>query len=82
MSPIPGSDWECEKIAITGPPIKTEQGWFLIYHGVNKEKVYCLGVALLDLNDPSKVIARQSELILEPELNWEVNGYIPNVVFG
>lgn len=82
MSPIPDSNWECEKIGIAGPPIKTDQGWFLIYHGVNKEKVYCLGAALLDLNDPSKVIARQAEPILEPELDWEVNGYVPNVVFG
>lgn len=44
--------------------------------------MYRLGAALLDLNDPTKVLARQSEPILEPELEWEVNGYIPNVVFS
>ena len=37
---------------------------------------------LLDLDDPTKVIARQAEPILEPELDWEVNGYVPNVVFS
>jgi len=46
------------------------------------EKGYCLGAALLDLDDPSKVLARQVEPILEPELDWEVNGYIPKVVFS
>lgn len=82
MEPILDSVWESEKIGIGGPPIKTEQGWLLIYHGVSKNKVYSLGAALLDLNDPTKVIARQAEPILEPELDWEVNGYIPNVVFA
>ncbi|GAG85767.1 unnamed protein product, partial [marine sediment metagenome] len=82
MKPIPDSDWEYNKIGIAGPPIKTEQGWFLIYHGTSNEKDYCLGAALLDLDDPSKVLARQAEPILEPELDWEVNGYIPKVVFS
>ncbi|RLC97935.1 MAG: glycosidase, partial [Chloroflexi bacterium] len=40
------------------------------------------GIALLDRDDPTRVIARQSEPILEPELNWEVNGFVPNVVFS
>ena len=78
----PESRWENEKIGIAGPPIRTPQGWFLIYHGVNKEKRYCLGAALLDLENPEKVIARQSETILEPELDWEINGYVSNVVFS
>jgi predicted GH43/DUF377 family glycosyl hydrolase len=81
MKPIPDSDWEYNKIGIAGPPIKTEQGWFLIYHGTSSEKGYCLGAALLDLDDPSKVLARQNEPILEPELDWELNGYIPNLPF-
>ncbi|MEA2022322.1 MAG: glycosidase, partial [Candidatus Caldatribacteriota bacterium] len=69
-------------IGIAGPPIKTEQGWFLIYHGTSREKGYCLGAALLDSYNPSNVLARQSEPILEPELDWEINGYIPKVVFS
>ncbi len=82
MSPLPSSEWEHNKIGIAGPPIKTEKGWLLIYHGTSKEKRYCLGAALLDLDDPSIVIARQKEPILEPELDWEVNGCVPNVVFS
>jgi len=82
MKPIPDSNWEYDKIGIAGPPIKTNQGWFLIYHGTSKEKGYCLGAALLDLNDPSRVIVRQSEPILEPQLDWEITGYIPKVVFS
>lgn len=81
MSPIPGT-WESKKIGIAGPPIKREDGWLLIYHGVDDNNVYRLGAALLDLNDPSKVIARQKEPILEPELDWEINGLVPNVVFS
>ena len=82
MKPMPHSEWESVKIGAAGPPIKTEDGWFLIYHGVSEHRRYCLGAALLDLKDPSKVIARQAEPILEPELDWEINGHVPNVVFS
>jgi len=82
MKPISDSGWEYNKIGIAGPPIKTEYGWLLIYHGTSNEKGYCLGIALLDLDDPSKVLARQAEPILEPELEWEANGHIPKVVFS
>ena len=82
MKALPDSSWENEKIGIGGPPIKTDEGWLLIYHGVSKDHRYSLGIALLDINDPTKVIARQTEPILEPELDWEVNGYVPNVVFS
>ncbi|WP_026487091.1 glycoside hydrolase family 130 protein [Caldanaerobius polysaccharolyticus] len=81
MSPIPGT-WESKKIGIAGPPIKREDGWLLIYHGVDDNNVYRLGAALLDLRDPSKVVARQAEPILEPELKWEKEGLVPNVVFS
>jgi predicted GH43/DUF377 family glycosyl hydrolase len=82
MEAKPDSEWESEKIGIAGPPIKTGAGWLLIYHGVSASHHYSLGIALLDLNDPSKVIARQSQPILEPELEWEVHGHVPNVVFS
>ena len=82
MEALPGSDWENEKIGIGGPPIKTDEGWLLIYHGVSKQKQYSLGIALLDLDNPSKVLKRQAEPILVPELDWEMNGYVPNVVFS
>jgi predicted GH43/DUF377 family glycosyl hydrolase len=85
MTTLPDSDWENTKVGAAGPPLKTDDGWLLIYHGVGGEdgdRRYSLGVALLDLQDPARVIARQAEPILEPELDWEVNGYVPNVVFS
>jgi predicted GH43/DUF377 family glycosyl hydrolase len=82
MGPVTSSDWEDHKIGIGGPPIKTKDGWLLIYHGVNHDHVYSLGIALLDSDDPSKVVARQKEPILVPDLPWEKEGHIPNVVFS
>ena len=80
--PLPDSDWESVKIGIAGPPIRTPDGWFLIYHGVAEGPRYSLGAMLLDLDDPGIVLARQSEPILEPELDWEIHGHVPNVVFS
>ena len=82
METLPHSDWQSVKIGAAGPPIKTESGWLLIYHGVSAGHRYCLGAALLDLADPSRVIARQASPILEPELGWELTGHVPNVVFS
>ncbi len=81
MRPRPGT-WEHLKIGIAGPPEKTPYGWLLIYHGVDADKVYRLGVALLDLENPARVIKRQDEPILEPEEEWELHGDVPNVVFS
>lgn len=53
----------------------------MIYHGVSIESIYRAGAALLDLNDPSKVLARTKEPILEPEMEFEKHGTVPNVVF-
>jgi beta-1,2-mannobiose phosphorylase / 1,2-beta-oligomannan phosphorylase len=86
MQPVPGSNWEGIKIGIAGPPFKTKDGWVLIYHGVGTNaaglNVYSLGIALLDGNDPEEVLFRQTSPILEPELAWEINGYVPNVIFS
>ncbi len=82
MGPVLSSEWESKKIGIAGPPVKTKEGWLLIYHGVSNDHVYSLGIALLDLNNPSKVLHRQIEPILEPELSWEKEGHVPNVVFS
>jgi len=81
METIPGG-WESRKIGIAGPPHLTEEGWVLFYHAVDEHKVYRLGVALLDRDDPTKVLARYGHPILEPELEWERNGLVPNVVFS
>ncbi len=77
----PEEDWEAVKIGAGPPPIKTEKGWLLIYHGVDENYVYRAGVALLDLEQPWKVIAKSSEPILEPKEEYEKEGDVPNVVF-
>jgi len=77
----PCENWEEKKIGAGAPPIKTEKGWLLIYHGVDEDSVYRLGAAMLSLDDPSKVIYRHPEPILEPERDYEIRGEVPNVVF-
>ena len=62
-------------------PICTEEGWLEIYHGADYQNRYCLGALLLDLNDPSKVIARSKEPIMEPVAPYEQTGFFGNVVF-
>ncbi len=81
MRPRPDA-WDSYKIGANGPPFKTDAGWLFFYHGFAKDKVYRLGVALLDLNDPTVVLKRQGEPILEPEEDWELHGDVPNVVFS
>jgi len=76
------NSWQSFKIGINGGPLKTEHGWLLFYHGVDKKKVYRLGLALLDLNDPAKVLKRYDSFIMEPELDWEKKGAVNNVVFS
>lgn len=66
------------------PPIETEQGWLLIYHGVHdttKGYVYSACAALLDLNNPEKEIARLPYALFTPEYDWELHGVVDNVVF-
>ncbi len=77
----PEEDWEALKIGAGTPPIKTKQGWLLIYHGVSRDKVYRAGAALLDLNDPSKILGRTKKPILEPRERYERYGDVDNVVF-
>lgn len=62
-------------------PIRTDEGWLEIYHGADSSNRYCLGAMLLDLKDPSKVLARSSEPIMEPVAPYEQTGFFGNVVF-
>jgi len=73
--------WDSKKIGIAGVPIKTKAGWLLFYHGVGEDVYYRLGVALLDLKNPTRIISRTNETILEPEKKYEREGHVPNVVF-
>jgi len=76
--------WD-ERIGAGPPPIKTKQGWLVIYHGVathfSSSNIYQAGAFLLDLDDPSKVIARTRHNILEPREIYETVGQVANVVF-
>lgn len=74
--------WDSVRVGAGAAPIKTEKGWLEIYHGANADNRYCLGALLLDLNDPSKVIARSEEPIMEPLAPYEQTGFFGNVVFS
>jgi len=73
--------WDSGRVGAGAAPIKTEQGWLEIYHGATPEHRYCLGAFLLDLGDPSKVIARTDEPIMEPIEPYETSGFFGHVVF-
>lgn len=75
----PKEKWEKQKIGTGTPPIKTEKGWLVFYHGVDEENVYRAGAALLDLENPGKEIGRT--FLFGPEYPWEVEGNVNNVVF-
>lgn len=73
--------WENQKIGGSVPPIKTDKGWLLLYHAVDDKFVYRGSVALLDINNPSKVLARIPYPLLEPVEEYELFGDVNNVVF-
>jgi len=82
--------WDSRKIGIAAPPLRIEEGWLLLYHGssernrrsIRRSRVYRLGAIILDEDDPRKVLYRSKEPILEPEEDYELYGYVPNVVFS
>ncbi|MFW6033234.1 MAG: glycosidase, partial [Phycisphaeraceae bacterium] len=84
----PAFDWENNRIGGSSPPIRTEAGWLVFYHGVEtldasvRRVCYRMGAAMLDGSDPTRVIARCDHPLFEPEAYYEkVGAYIPNVVF-
>ncbi|OIN58767.1 hypothetical protein BLX24_13725 [Arsenicibacter rosenii] len=76
----PAFGWETVQLGNCGSPIKTEQGWLVLTHGVGPLRRYAIGVMLLDLQDPTRVIGRLAKPIIEP-LESEREGYVPNVVY-
>lgn len=80
LSARPGY-WDSNRIGAGAPPVKTEQGWLEFYHGVDDRKHYHLGAVLLDLDDPSKVLAQSRRPFLSPEEEYERVGLVPYVVF-
>jgi predicted GH43/DUF377 family glycosyl hydrolase len=76
----PEFPWEFVQIGNCGSPIELDEGWLLLTHGVGPVRKYSIGAALLDKNDPSRVIARSREPLLRPRPS-EREGYVPNVVY-
>ena len=76
------NSWDSAKVGISAPPIKTKNGWLLLYHGVSRShSTYRVGAVLLDLNDPAIVLARTTDPIFEPQEFYEKIGVVNNVVF-
>ena len=76
----PGT-WESARVGTGAAPIRTDAGWLEIYHAADAQHRYCLGVLLLDLDDPYKVVARSREPIMAPSAPYELTGFFGNVVF-
>lgn len=74
--------WESKKVGGSTPPLKTDKGWLALYHGVSKEdNAYRVGALLLDLENPSKILARTKDFIMEPEFDYETAGFYNGCVF-
>jgi len=79
-----GAWWDANKIGLSPPPIETPEGWLIIYHGVRETPAGCLyrlGLALLDLEDPCRVVLRGDEWIFGPDEPYERAGDVSDVVF-
>ncbi|MCD5396210.1 MAG: hypothetical protein LR000_00860 [Candidatus Pacebacteria bacterium] len=73
--------WDSKKVGAAAPPIKTKKGWIMFYHGISEDGVYRVGAVLLDLKNPTKILARTFYPLLEPETPYEKEGIVNNVVF-
>jgi predicted GH43/DUF377 family glycosyl hydrolase len=79
-----GAWWDANKIGLSTPPLKTDRGWLLLYHGVRTTvsgAIYRLGLALLSLDNPRRVLRRSSEWVFSPEEPYERTGDVSDVVF-
>ena len=84
LGPRAGAWWDSLRIGIGPPPLRTEHGWLLLYHGVKDTvagDIYRIGLALLDLNEPTRVLRRVPNWIFAPLAPYERTGDVPNVVF-
>ncbi|MCX7983149.1 MAG: glycosidase [Syntrophales bacterium] len=79
-----GGWWDAGRIGCATPPLKTHEGWLILYHGVKNTAsgpIYRLGLALLDLSNPTRVVKRSEEWIFGPEESYEISGDVDKVVF-
>lgn len=81
MQPIWGG-WEHYKVGSGPPPIRIDEGWLMIYHAVDNHLVYRLGLALLDPDDPSRVLKRARVPLMESETEYEIEGLVRKVVYS
>jgi predicted GH43/DUF377 family glycosyl hydrolase len=75
----PTSPWQILQVGNASPPLETPHGWLVVTHGVGLMRTYSLGAILLDLDDPTQVVAKLERPLLTPEVH---GGYVPNVVFS
>jgi len=84
LQPRDGAWWDSLRIGLGPPPLRTDHGWLLVYHGVKETvsgEVYRVGLALLDLDEPTRVLRRLPAWVLAPLAPYERTGDVPNVVF-
>jgi predicted GH43/DUF377 family glycosyl hydrolase len=84
IEPRRSGNWDREKVGLGPPPLETPSGWLVLFHGVKATaagSLYRVGVALLDLDQPSVVLARGDEWVFGPEAPYELQGDVPGVVF-
>lgn len=84
LLPIRPGWWDTQRVGLGPPPIETSEGWLIIYHGVRvtaSGSLYRVGLALLDLDDPSNIICRSEDWVLAPKETYERTGDVPGIVF-
>jgi beta-1,2-mannobiose phosphorylase / 1,2-beta-oligomannan phosphorylase len=84
LQPRAGAWWDSLRIGLGPPPLRTDDGWLVVYHGVKETvsgAIYRVGLALLDLQEPTRVLGRLPGWVLSPREEYERNGDVPNVVF-
>jgi predicted GH43/DUF377 family glycosyl hydrolase len=74
--------WDGGRMGGGAVPIHTERGWLALYHGADSRHRYCMGAVLLDLEDPGIIVARSARPFMEPEADYELNGFFGGVVFS
>jgi beta-1,2-mannobiose phosphorylase / 1,2-beta-oligomannan phosphorylase len=73
--------WDGGRIGGGAVPFRIKEGWLEIYHGASRDNRYCLGAVLLDSDEPFKIIAKSGKPVMEPQTDYELNGYFGNVIF-
>ncbi len=74
--------WDETRMGAAAAPVRTEHGWLALYHGADRHNRYCLGALLLDYGDPTRVLARSTDPIMEPTASYEREGFFGGVVFA